>query len=130
MRKIIFIILVTSKLFSFEPDWIHDYDKALQIAKTEHKDIYLFIAADKCTYCKKFKNETLSKKYIMDKINKQFVPIYLSRDQHKIPSQFQKFGAPRHYFLSSNGKIYDEATGFVNPTDFLLMIKEAKFYKE
>ena len=123
-------MLFVRVLFGFELDWIHDYDKALKLAKESHKDVYLFVGADACPYCKRLKDETLSKKYIMDKIKEKFVPIYLSRNQHKIPAKFEKYGAPRHYFLTSDGKIYDEDAGFLNPDDFLAMLKEAEFYKD
>ena len=129
MKKLILTILFSLSLFGYELNWIHDYDKALKLAKKEHKDIYLFIGADACPYCKKLKKVTLSKKHVMDKINETFIPIYLSRDQHNIPDKFERFGAPRHYFLTSDGKIYDENAGFLNPDDFLAMLKEVEFYQ-
>jgi len=43
-------------------NWGHDYHKALEIAKKENKLVYLFIGADKCVHCDRFKKETLSNK--------------------------------------------------------------------
>ena len=129
MKKLILILLLAGSIFGSELNWIHDYNKALKLAKKEHKDVYLFIGADACRYCKKFKKETLSKKYVMDTLRKTHIPIYLSRDQHKIPDKFEKFGAPRHHFLTSSGKIYNEDAGYFNPKKFLELIKESLFYK-
>lgn len=129
MNKILLSLLFTVSLFGAELNWIHDYNKGLAIAKKEHKDVYLFIGADACKYCKKFKKTTLSKKYIMNKLNADFVPIYLSRDQHKIPDKFERYGAPRHYFLTSDGKIYDEDVGYMSPERFLSLLKEVKSFK-
>jgi len=129
MNKILLSLLFTVSLFGAELNWIHNYDDGLAVAKKEHKDVYLFIGADACKYCKKFKETTLSKKYVMDKLNADFVPIYLSRDQHKIPDKFERYGAPRHYFLTSDGKIYDEDAGYMSPERFLSLLKEVKSFK-
>jgi len=129
MKKILLTLLLTLSLFGAELDWIHDYDKALALAKKEHKDVYLFIGADACPYCKKFKETTLSQKYIMDAINAEYVPVYLSRDQHSIPDTFEKFGAPRHYFLTSKGVVFNEDAGYFDPQRFLELLKEARLYR-
>ena len=130
MKKIILTLLFVTSLFGVELDWLHDYDKALSIAKKEHKDVYLLIGADKCRFCQKFKDITLSKKFVMDKLEQKFVPLYLSRDQHKIPDKFERFGAPRHYFLSSDGKILHEAAGLLEPAGFLSLIDEVDLMKD
>jgi len=130
MKKIIILILFINSLFSAELDWIHDYKKALEIAKQEHKDIYLFIGADKCRFCKKFKETTLAQKRVMDKIHKNFIPLYLSRDRDSVPDKFEKYGVPRHYFLNSNEKVYDEDVGYIAPATFLKFLDEISFYKD
>lgn len=129
MKKILPLVLLVSSLFGGELNWIHNYDFGLQLAKKEHKDIYLFIGADNCRFCKKFKAKTLSQKRVMDALHKDFILIYLSRDQHYIPDKFERFGAPRHYFLDANGKILDEDAGYRNPDMFLELIQEVRFYR-
>lgn len=130
MKTLILTLTLLTSLFAFEPDWITDYEIGLAEAEKEHKDVYLFIAADACPFCKKFKNETLSKVKIMMAIEKDFVPIYLSRDHHYIPDQFERYGAPRHYFLKENGEVYNEDAGFKSPTQFLELLKESALYRE
>ena len=127
MKKLFLLILLTSFLLGYETDsWIHDYNKGLSLAKKEHKNIYLFIGADKCRFCKMFKEKTLSKKNIMQKLHKEYILIYLSRDRHTIPKKFQKFGVPRHYFLDENGKIFFETFGILEPDGFLTVLDEAE----
>ena len=65
----------------------------------------------------------------MDELKENFVTVYLSRDQHDVPDKFQIFGAPRHYFLTSEGEIFDEDMGFLAPKKFFSLLKEIKFYK-
>jgi thioredoxin-related protein len=126
MKTFIFTLLLASFLFGFETDkWSHDYDRALKIAQKEHKNIYLFIGADECHFCKRFKEQTLSKKKVMDRLRKNYVLIYLSRDRHFIPKKFQKFGVPRHYFLNKKGKILFESFGVLEPAGFFTLLDEA-----
>lgn len=96
---------MTSAFGGTELDWEHDYNRALQTAKKEHKMVYLFIGADKCRHCDRFKKETLSNKALIKHMRKEFVLLYMSRDRHKIPDRFEKYGVPMHYFLTPEGKI-------------------------
>ena len=107
-------------------NWLHDYDKALEVAQKENKKIYMFIAADKCKYCKMFKEQTLSNEAVMDKLNSEYVLLYLSRDQHFIPEGYERFGAPRHYFLTKEGKTIYHSFGFLEPDGFFLLLDEVE----
>jgi thioredoxin-related protein len=131
MKTLLLTFLLLTSLFASEIDsWIHDYDKGLQLAKKEHKNIYLFIGADACKFCKIFKEKTLSQKSVMDRLHKDYVLIYLSRDQHTIPDKFEKFGAPRHYFLDENGKIIFATFGVLEPAGFFTILDEADLHQE
>ncbi|MEA3491314.1 MAG: thioredoxin family protein [Campylobacterota bacterium] len=105
-----FILLISSLLMittlhGTVLDWEHDYDKALKQATKDKKIVYLFIGADRCKYCKKFKEMTLSKDEVIKTMQKNFILLYMSRDQHNIPDKFEQFGVPRHYFLTHKGEI-------------------------
>ncbi|HIP51558.1 MAG TPA: thioredoxin family protein [Campylobacterales bacterium] len=85
-------------------NWGNDYNKALAIAKKEDKMVYLFIGADKCVHCDRFKEQTLSNKELIETMKEDYVLLYMSRDRHDIPDGFEKYGVPMHYFLTSDGK--------------------------
>jgi len=105
MRKFLLsILLLASTLGAIELNWEHDYDKALTTAKKEHKNVYLFIGADNCRHCDRFKKQTLSNKKLIETMKKEYVLLYMSRDQHKIPDGFERYGVPMHYFLTADGK--------------------------
>lgn len=105
-KKIVFsTFLLMSTLAAVELNWEHDFDKALATAKKEHKMVYLFIGADNCKHCDRFKKQTLSNKALIEKMKKEYVLLYMSRDQHKIPDGFEKYGVPMHYFLTADGKV-------------------------
>ncbi len=124
------IMMLASVASATELDWLHDYDKALIQAKQEKKDIYLFIGADKCRFCKKFKETTLSDKDMMNKLRKEYILVYLSRDQHKIPDWFQTKGVPRHYFLDADGNIFHDTWGGRELKGFYDVLDEAELKKE
>lgn len=130
MKLLILKLFLATSLLSFELDWINNYDDALTLAKKENKDIYLFIGADKCPFCKKFKEKTLSKKNVISKLKENFITLYLSRDQHKIPDKFEKFGVPRHYFLNRNGEIIFESFGLLEPAGFFTLLDEVELTKD
>ena len=107
-------------------NWLHDYDKALELATKEKKNVYLFVGADKCPFCKKFKDKTLSQSHVIEKLQKDYVLLYLSRDQHFIPEQFERVGVPKHYFLSAKGEVLFASFGLLEPEGFFLLLDEAE----
>lgn len=129
-KILIYIFLLISSLHAIELDWLHDYDKALEQAKQEKKDVYLLIGADKCKYCKLFKEMTLDNEKVIADMREKFVLLYLSRDQHNIPTQYEKYGAPRHYFLRSDGTIIHSDKGSREVSGWYDILDEVDLKKE
>ncbi len=130
MKQIILILIFTSSLFSANIDWLHNYDKALSLAKAQKKDVYLFIGADECKWCDRFIKMTLSKKEVIQKLEEDYVLLYMSRDKHDIPDKFELFGVPRHYFLTSDGKIIHTDRGSREPDGFYDILDEVDLMKD
>jgi len=105
------ILLFSSTIDAVELKWEHNYDNALETAKKEKKLVYLFIGADRCKHCDRFKKQTLSNKDLIAHMKKEYVLLYMSRDQHNIPEKFERYGVPIHYFLTPMGKIIAEVQG-------------------
>ena len=105
------IFLLISTLDAIELNWEHNYDNALTTAKKEKKLVYLFIGADRCKHCDRFKKQTLSNKDLIAHMKKEYVLLYMSRDQHNIPKKFERYGVPMHYFLTPQGKIIAKVQG-------------------
>ena len=99
------IFLLSTTLNAIELDWEHNYNNALAAAKKEHKMVYLFIGADRCVHCDRFKEQTLSNKNLIKDMKEDYILLYMSRDQHDIPDGFEKYGVPMHYFLTADGNI-------------------------
>jgi len=130
MKSILLTFIFITSLFSANLDWEHNYYKALHMAKEQGKDVYLFIGADDCRFCDRYYDLALSKKFVIDKLEEDYVLLYMSRDQHKIPNKFKVQGVPRHYFLTSDGKIIHADQGSREPAGLFMMMDEADMKKE
>lgn len=130
MKILLSILLFISALHSVELDWLHDYDKALKQAKEQNKDVYLFVGADVCKWCDRFKEMTLSNKDVIKKLKKSYVLLYMSRDRHQIPKQFEVKGVPRHYFLTNSGKLIFATRGSREIDGFYDLLEEVDLAKE
>ena len=131
IRKILLLtFLLISSLGAIELNWEHNFQNALATAKKEHKDVYFFIGADNCRHCDRFKKQTLSNKELIKKMKEEYVLLFMSRDQHKIPDGFEKYGVPMHYFLTAEGKIIAviqgsrELAGWYDVLDEVDLIRE------
>ena len=130
MKSILLTFIFITSLFSVDLDWTHNYYEALHLAKQQNKDVYLFVGADDCRFCDRFKETTLSKKFVMDRLKEDFVPLYMSRDQHKIPNRFEVKGVPRHYFLTPEGKLIHADQGSREPDGFFSILDEVDLKKD
>jgi thioredoxin-related protein len=127
MKKILFFLFFTISLYAEITDnWYHDINKAKKEAQKQKKDIYVFVGANKCHFCKMYKKVLKENPSTLKELKKHFILVYLSRDEHKIPDNFQKFGVPLHYFLKPNGEIYFLDAGTKNKEGIILMIDEAE----
>lgn len=130
MKIFISLFIVYSTLFSTELNWLNNYDEALAEAKKQEKGVYLFIGADECRWCDRFKKLTLSNQRAIDRLEEEYVLLYLSRDRHNIPKQFVTKGVPRHYFLTNRGEIIHADRGSREVDGFLDLIEEVNLKKE
>lgn len=132
MHKIKFFLyaaLLSSALFGAELDWFHDYNKALEVAKKEQKGVYMFVGADVCRWCDRFKDVTLSKKEVIKRLEEEYVLLYLSRDRHNIPKHFEVKGVPRHYFLRNDGSLIHADRGSREVDGFFALLDEVSLKK-
>ncbi len=129
MRNLLFIFLSLSTLFGADLEWLHDYDEALKQAKEQNKDVYLFVGADDCRWCDRFKEMTLSKDEVMKRLKEEYIPLYMSRDRHNIPKHFEVKGVPRHYFLTKDAKIIHADRGSREPDGFFSLLDEIELKK-
>lgn len=130
MKFFLFILFFVSSVNAIELDWEHDYNRALKQAKQQNKDVYLFVGADKCRFCDRFKDMTLSKEHVIKRLQEDYVLLYMSRDKHDIPKHFEVKGVPRHYFLTNNGKVIHADRGSREVDGFFDLLEEVDLKKD
>lgn len=111
MKQIFLIFIFTTSLFS-STHWLNDYNEAIKIAQKENKRIYMLIVSENCRWCKKFEKTTLKDAKLLDRIEKKYILLHLSRDRDEIPSQYKTAPIPRHYFLDNSGKVIFPVVGY------------------
>jgi len=130
IKLLLSLFLLSSALHAVDIPWNHDYQKALAQAKKEHKIIYLLIGADECKYCKRLYDWTLSKPEVINKMKKDYILLYMSRDQHKIPKQYERYGAPRHYFINYKEEVIHSDQGSREPEGWYDILDEVDLKKD
>ena len=111
MRYIFTILLLATTLFA-SVDWQTNYHTALKIAQEQNKRVYMLIVSEDCGWCRKFERTTLKNKKILQRLNEKYVLLHLLREWDYIPNKFKTAPVPRHYFLTSKGKIVFPVVGY------------------
>ena len=124
MKFLLGLLLLSSVLFGFKSEFIHDYDKALELAKSQNKDVYLLVTSSDCKWCRKFEKVTLSDEGTMKMLKEKFVLLVLSRGVDVIPDHIKAKRVPKHFFLDSDGELIYSILGYWNPEDFASFVAE------
>ena len=109
-------------------------------ARTEHKNIFIYVFATWCSPCKKMDKEIYTDKTVGVFVNKNFISLKLQMDstRNDLPSviAFRKFASalqrsykieayPTYVFLSPDGELIERDLGFKNSSDFIFLAKKA-----
>jgi len=111
------ISLASAACARAESDWLHDYGKAQEEAKTNHKLLLLnFTGSDWCGWCIKFDKEVLSQPQFKNFAHDNLVLVELDFPRRKtqpteekkqnvqLAQQYEVLGFPTIVVLNSNGQ--------------------------
>jgi len=111
------VSLVFASLTRAESDWLHDYNKAQEDAKANHKLLFLnFTGSDWCGWCIKFDKDVLSqpqfKNYAHDNLvlveldfpRRKSQPTEEKKQNVQLAQQYEVLGFPTIVVLNSNGQ--------------------------
>ena len=109
MYKILLIlILLLSNLFSNNISWYHSYDKALEIAQKEKKNMMLFIASSKTNNSNEILKQYFLNQDYVEYINKNFISVLITIE-HKTSYPIELFyttSFPSIFFASHKDESY------------------------
>ena len=111
------VSLVFASLTRAESDWLRDYNKAQEEAKTNHKLLFLnFTGSDWCGWCIKFDKDVLSqpqfKNFAHDNLvlveldfpRKKDLPTEERKQNMQLAQQYEVLGFPTIVVLNSSGQ--------------------------
>ena len=111
------VLLVFASLTRAESDWLHDYNKAQEEAKTNHKLLFLnFTGSDWCGWCIKLDKDIFSqpqfKNYAHDNLvlveldfpRRKSLPTEEKKQNMHLAQQYEVLGFPTIVVLNSDGQ--------------------------
>jgi protein disulfide-isomerase len=133
------VLLVFASLTRAESDWLHDWNKAQEEAKANHKLLFLnFTGSDWCGWCIKFDKDVLSqpqfKNYAHDNLvlveldfpRKKSQPTDEKKQNVHLAQQYEVLGFPTIVVLNSNGQKVWQFDGYFpgGPEAFIAQLQK------
>jgi thioredoxin-related protein len=129
LKTVVLVLFFCYSLFG-DVKWYQNLEQAKQEAQNQDKRIYMLIVSDSCVWCRKFKNQTLKDKNILNKLDKRYILLVLDKSSTKIPKRFKTTPIPRHYFLTKDGKVVFPVVGYRDVKEFNIFLDDVeKRYK-
>lgn len=133
VKKIIFPLLSIFFLISCnnsyaEIKWEKNLETAKKKAKEKDLPIMIDVYTDWCTWCKELDEKTYKNKEVIN-ASKKFVSLKLnpetSEDGSEIAKKYGVQGYPTILFISADGFVLENVSGYVEGTNFLPYMKNA-----
>ena len=133
------VLLVFASLTRAESDWLHDWNKAQEEAKANHKLLFLnFTGSDWCGWCIKFDKDVLSQPQFKNFAHDNLVLVELDFPRRKsqpteekkqnvhLAQQYEVLGFPTIVVLNSNGQKVWQFDGYFpgGPEAFIAQLQK------
>lgn len=134
-RLLLFFILACLPSQASKYDFLHyqtNYNKAIELALKENKNIMLFVVQDSCPWCYRLARKSLQDSTIKDKIQSNYIPVILNSDCDTLPLAYQTKAYPTLFFINAkeDEEIY-RAVGYQNKGELqALLLRALQSYKE
>ena len=130
MKKLVWALFCILIVFAFSADaqagsdlnWKSFREYANQ-GGSGGKKIYIHFWAAWCQFCHKMDKDTFGNPKVVAALNKDFYPIRVNTDKEPlVAGMFGVRGLPHNLFLSEDGKILADHSGYVSPKTFLKIL--------
>jgi len=78
MKKLLVLLLIISKIHSNSISWLGSYDKALEIAKKEHKPIMVLLVKKNSNRCNEIIVKYLMNHKYINKLNSKYISVIIT----------------------------------------------------
>ena len=120
------MILLGISLIASEIQFEHDFDQALQKAKSQNKEVMMMYSATWCPECSYMKEVAFKDRELADYIQKHFIVLSLDIQKDELPDGFDFPGIPAFFFIDENAKEKHKIIGGDKADKFLKSLKELK----
>lgn len=127
MKKLILIFLILLAFVKAESlTKASSYAQAQAQAVKENKHLMVLITTENCKYCKKMKRTTFAIPKVIDRIEKSYIFVEVTRFKDDYPRSLKAIGVPTTYFLYNDGTaIMRGVLGYWNSIDFMSFMDDA-----
>lgn len=107
-------------------EWLHDYNKALEVAQGQRKPILLQFEMDNCGGCKRLEKDTYKDEKLIAEMQEWFVLLKLDLiKDREIRKNFSAYWTPAFYFLNEFGKSHYFFNGYLPANEMRALIRLA-----
>ena len=122
------ICLGLFSLYAAELNWADSYADAIAKAKEQKKDVMLLITTNTCRWCRKLESETLADISVINRLNKDYISVHVTRDEDDYPKSLEASGVPTTYFLNIKGEpIIKRVMGYWNVEDYSSFLDDVDY---
>ena len=130
VKSMIILFLFTIMLLAAELGWADGYEEAQKQAVSEKKDILVILTKKTCRWCRKLEKTTLKNKAVINRIQRRYIPVHLTRNKDDYPSGLVAKMVPVSYFLFSDGtQIMRAVKGYWSAEDYLSIMDDVDRYR-
>jgi len=129
MQKILIVLcMLLLSLNAAELKWADTYTQAIEKAKKQNKNVMLLITTKTCRWCRKLESTTLKNQRVIERLNRDYISVHVTRDVDDYPSDLQVKGVPTTYFLNVQGApMIRKVMGYWNVDDYLSFLDDVDY---
>lgn len=119
MKNIVIILFMVISLFASQISWYGDYDKALNQARKEHKNLMVLLIRDNSKTAKSVLKRVFMNQAYIKQISKNFISVIVIYKKSVYPIEmFYTTNFPRLFFVSSDDELFlDDSIIDISPTE-------------
>ena len=123
MKYLIIISALSILLIANEIQFEHDFNKALQKAKSQNKEVMMMYSATYCPECNYMKEIVFKNREVNQYIQKHFIVLSLDIQKDTLPDGFDFIGIPTFFFIDENATEKNRIVGGDKADKFLKSLK-------
>lgn len=126
MRILFALLLTLTLLEAASVRWQHNYQKAINAAKTENKPLLVYLYLPGCKTCEYMNSHVFNDKDVAAFMAKNYIAVKLYPNDRDLPEKFRTEISPVFYFVNSqDSEMIESVMGGKNAEKFLELLQES-----